>query len=259
LEVQNNKIQNQFINAQVSENADDLIGFSQGYGYSFVQTAPLVTGHDFNGGLEFDDDLSTIGVKEFCMQPASRVGDVGQKSRPGTLPIFHIFSLIPPGGGQSNQTIDFALKLLVGRMGLAPDRLKITGTDGVLAHLPVLQKYGIQQSQIRFVDLYAARIAGTGSGYFEPKGHPRSPSFETYSIEYVLPNGQEIEIGEIGLDASWGVGIGVERLTMARHDQALTWEQALKNFQTSVQSSADRQNLPLPRGYYEILGLSQPA
>ncbi|WP_186540293.1 hypothetical protein [Synechococcus sp. BIOS-E4-1] len=258
-EGRNNSIQNQFVNAQVSETASDLINFFQGYGYKLVQAGPLVTGYDFNGGLEFDDNLSLIGVNEFCIQPASRVEDVSEKSRPGTLPLFHIISLGSLDSSKPNQSVDLALKLLVGRIGLAPDRLKITGTEHVLDHLPLLQKYGIQQSQIRFVDLNEARMAGKGSGYFEPKGHPRSPSLQTYSIEYVLPDGQEIEIAEIGLNTDWGFGIGVERLTMARHDQALTWDQALKSFRTSVQSSADRQNLPLPAGYYKILELSQPA
>ena len=253
------KIQNEFVDAQVSETANDLISFFQRYGYKSVQAVPLVTGHDFNGGLEFDDDLSIIGVKKFCIQPASRVEDVSEKSKPGTLPLFHIFSLGLPGGSQPNQNIDLALKLLVSRIGLAPDRLKVTATAKVLAHLPLLRKYGIQQSQIRFVDLNEARIAGKGSGYFEPKGHPRSPSLETYSIEYVLPDGQEIEIAEIGLNTDWGFGIGVERLTMARHDQVLSWDQSLKNFRTAVQSSAELQNLPLPNGYFKILELSQPA
>lgn len=254
-----NKVKNEFVNAQVSETANDLIKFFQGYGYKLVQSGPLVTGYEFNGGLEFDDNLSMIGVNEFCIQPASRVEDVSEKSRPGTLPLFHILSLGSPGGSRSSPSIDLVLNLLLSRIGLAHDRLKITGTDNVLADLPWLKRYGIQQSQIRFVDLNEARIAGKGSGYFEPKGHPRSPSLETYSIEYVLPDGQEIEIAEIGLNTDWGFGIGVERLTMARHDQALTWDQALRSFRTSVQSSADRQNLPLPEGYYKILELSQPA
>ena len=51
------KIQNEFVDAQVSETANDLISFFQRYGYKSVQAVPLVTGHDFNGGLEFDDDL----------------------------------------------------------------------------------------------------------------------------------------------------------------------------------------------------------
>ena len=258
-EGQNNNIQNEFANAQVSETASDLISFFQGYGYKLVQAGPLVTGYDFNGGLEYDDNLLLIGVNEFCIQPASRVEDVIEKSRPGTLPLFHIISLGSLDGSKPDQSVDLALKLLVSRIGLVPDRLKITGTETVLDHLPLLQKYGIQQSQIRFVDLNQARMAGTGSGYFEPKGHPRSPSLQTYSIEYVLPDGQDSEIAEIGLNTDWGFGIGVERLTMARHDRALTWDQALRSFRTSVQSSADRQNLPLPAGYYKILELSQPA
>ena len=247
-----------YINRQVVQTRDELIHYFRGHGYSSIKPLPLVTGVDFNGGLQFDDDSSRIGPKNYVVQASARVDDVNEKNKPGTLPLFHMIALRPAGGIEPNHSIDLSLKFLVDQLKLAPSRLRVTGTTHLLAHFPLLQKYGIQKSQIRFVDFKEARIAGQGSGYFEPKGHPRSPSLETYSIEYVLPGGQELELAEIGLDGI-GLGLGIERLTMARHNQLLIWKQGLISFKDAVQASAQRQDLPLPRGYFEILGISQPA
>ena len=247
-----------YIDSQSIQMREELINYFKSYGYHSIQPLPLVTGIEFNGGLEYDDDTSQIGSNQYCIQASARVDDINEKSKPGTLPLFHVIALRPAGGIRPNQSIDLSLKFIVDQLGLAPSQLRVTGTNRLVAHLPLLEKYGIQESQIRFVDLNDARAAGKGSGYFEPKGHPRSPSLETYSIEYVLPSGQEIEIAEIGLDGT-GLGLGIERLTMARHNQLLSWNQGLKSFRDAVQASAKRQDLPLPKGYYEILGLSQPA
>ncbi|WP_115017156.1 hypothetical protein [Synechococcus sp. UW140] len=246
-----------YINLQAVQTRDELIKYFKENGYHSINPLPLVTGVEFNGGLQFDDDSLRIGARDYSIQASARVEDLSEKNKPGALPLFHVMALSPAGGIQPNQSIDLSLKFLINQLGIVHDRLRVTGTNHLSAHLPLLQQYGIQESQIRFVDLKEARIAGKGSGYFEPKGHPRSPSLETYSIEYVLPSGQEIEIVEIGLDGI-GLGLGIERLTMARHNQLLTWKQGLKSFRDAVQASAQRQDLPLPRGYFEILGLPQP-
>ena len=246
-----------YINSQSIKMRNELINYFEAHAYRPVQPLPLVTGIEFNGGLVFDDDTSQMGSNEYCIQASARVDDIDEKNKPGTLPLFHIIALSSARGIRPNQSIDLSLRFIVDQLGLVPSRLRVTGTKNLLAHLPLLKKYGLQESQIRFVDFNDARAAGKGSGYFEPKGHPRSPSFETYSIEYVMPNGQEIEIAEIGLDGT-GLGLGIERLTMARHNQLLNWTQGLKSFRDAVQASAKRQSLPLPKGYYEILGLSQP-
>ena len=158
---------------------NELINYFEAHAYRPVQPLPLVTGIEIYGGLEFDDDTSQMGSNEYCIQASARVDDIDEKNKPGTLPLFHIIALSSAGGIRPNQSIDLSLKFIVDQLGLVPSRLRVTGTKNLLAHLPLLEKYGLQESQIRFVDFNDARAAGKGPGYLDPKAHPRSPSSET--------------------------------------------------------------------------------
>lgn len=141
-------------------------------------------------------------------------------------------------------------------MGLDRNRLRLSGTEKARPLFPVLARYGVKEAKIRLVDWQEARRKGEGSGYFEPKEHPRSPSFDTVSIEYILTDGSELEIAEIGILAPHQVfGVGVERLTMARQHKLMRWQQGLPGFRHAVEQDARRQGLALPAGYYDILGL----
>ena len=68
----------------------------------------------------------------------------------------------------------------------------------------------------------------------------------------------EIELAEMGLgelpNFSAG-GFGIERVTMAKNDEARRWKDDLLTFNRRVRSLAQRMGVPLPSGYYRILGL----
>ena len=69
-----------YINRQVVQTRDELIHYFHGHGYSSIKPLPLVTGVDFNGGLQFDDDSSRIGPKNYVVQASARVDDVNEKT-----------------------------------------------------------------------------------------------------------------------------------------------------------------------------------
>ena len=244
------------LNPETRRTATEFIRYLNKRGYQPVAALPLVTGHPFNGGLQYDDS-EVLKPLHYVVQPASRIDDVTQSSRPGVLPLFHIIASAN-ARDEVGDSFDLILDYLVNVVGLDRKRLRLTGTEKARPLFPMLARYGIKESQIRLVDWQEARRKGEGSGYFEPKGHPRSPSFDTVSIEYILTDGNELEIAEIGIIAPpHGFGVGVERLTIARQNKLIHWKDVLPAFRRAVEQDARRQGLALPSGYYEILGLPQ--
>lgn len=136
---------------------------------------------------------------------------------------------------ETGASLDLTLAYLINVVGLDRQRLRLTSTEKARLLFPVLARYGVKESQIRFVDWQEARQKGEGSGYFEPKGHPRSPSFDTVSIEYIFTDGSELEIAEIGILAWQGFGVGVERVTMARQNKVMRWDDSLPGFWRAVE------------------------
>ena len=74
-----------YIDSQSIQMRNELINYFEAYAYRPIQPLPLVTGVEFNGGLEFDDDTSQIGSDEYCIQASARVDDIDEMSRPGGL------------------------------------------------------------------------------------------------------------------------------------------------------------------------------
>ena len=247
------------MDAETRKTADEFILYLHKLGYRSVAALPLVTGHPFNGGLQYDDDAGIPKPLHYVVQPASRIDDVSHRSKPGALPLFHVIAC-SKAREEVGASLDLTLAYLINGVGLDRQRLRLTSTEKARQLFPVLARYGVKESQIRFVDWQEARLKGEGSGYFEPKGHPRSPSFDTVSIEYIFPDGSELEIAEIGILAPLAnFAVGVERVTMARQNKLMRWDDSLPGFQRAVEQDARRQGRALPAGYYDILGLPRPS
>jgi len=247
------------VDAETRRTATEFIRYLDKRGYKSVAALPLVTGHSFNGGLQYDEDATILTPLHYAIQPASRIDDLSHTSRAGVLPLFHII-----GCANARNEVDASLALtldyLVNVVGLDRRRLRLTGTEKARPLFPILARYGVNETQMRLVNWQEARRKGEGSGYFEPKGHPRSPSFDTLSIEYSFPDGKELELAEIGIIApNECFGIGVERVTMARQNKLMHWEDGLPGYRRAVEQDARRQGLALPAGYYEFLGLPRPS
>lgn len=245
-------------NFSVAQTQATLTDFLNQQGYSPTAAASLITGIDYNGGLRFDDGTLS-DPSTYVVQPAARVHDVTEKSKPGILPIFTILALTTPNPAQAPKTLDLYLHALTSVVGLDPSRLRVTTTSLAAPFYSALAAHGIQSDQIRLRNLSEAKQSGTGSGYFAPVGHPSGQGFPTFSVEHVLPDGTEIEIGEYGFDSGnsnigTGFGVGLERVTMARNDLVTSWGDSLTDFKTAVMDDAAKNGMPLPSGYTIIMG-----
>lgn len=226
-------------------------------GYTAAPAASLITGHAFNGGLRYDDDTSLCSEKVYVKQQVSRVEDAAKKSQPGTLPIFTLIALDTSTPALARTASELVLAYLTGVVGLDPARLRVTTTVKSSEFLPLLAKYGVNSSQVRMRGWDEAVKDGSGSGYFAPPGHPAKPQAASFSLEYVMPDGRELEIAELthsdGKGRSSG-GIGVERVEMARTGRAPSWDSGLAALSRALQEESKRTGAPIPPGAAVLMG-----
>lgn len=243
-----------------ADSKDSVPGFDEFLrerGYVAVSPAPLLTGHPFNGGLRYDDIAATVGDSQYIKQQCARVEDAGKKGTPGTLPLFTIIGLNTSTPALARTASNLFLEYLTKVVQLDPARLRVTTTDNSAVFFPLLAKWGITAKQIRIRQWQEAVTAGSGSGYFAPDGHPDGASAPSYSLEYVMPNGSEIEIAEIthdpaGISGRSSGGIGVERVEMARTGQPIAWADRLALFNRLVNEESSKTNVMLPPGVAAI-------
>lgn len=229
-------------------------------GYAPIAASPLITEIPFNDGLAFDEHFDSSRDALYVVQPCSRVEDVHKKDSPGTLPRFTIFGVVPAPNTPVADPVADIVGFLTGPAGIDPARLRVTTTDLSRAVFPLLAELGIASDRIRLQPVEKAMREGAGSGFFAPAGHPHHPAIPTFSVEFVMADGSEIEIAEIATEPGddSGGAIGLERVTMARNDRLITWSEQLPVFKQSVEEDAESRGVALPVGYYEILGLPRP-
>lgn len=244
-----------------AETQAEFEGYLQQRGLTESPTQPLISGIEFNGGLRYDDDPSTLTNANYVKQIAARPEDVEKKDNPGTLPIFTLMGVPTTTPEQAVVATDLIMTYLTGPVGLDMDRLRVTTTDRSAQFFPQLDKYGISTEQITLRPWDEAVADGSGSGFFAPAGHPGSPAVPSFSIEYMLSSGLRLELTEItygdGTVPTLG-GIGVERVSMARNDLVTTWADSLPAFKSAVEESVAATGAARPAGYYKILEQKQP-
>ena len=233
-------------------------------GYAAGASKPLLTGVDHNGGLTYDEDGFGRGSARslYVIQPCARVEDAQAHRKPGTLPFFTIIALYPAEAVTAQRRTSDLLEFLTAVAGLDSKRLRVTTTELAKPLFADFERYGISSEQIRLRPVAEAQAEGAGSGWFEPKGHPNAPAFASYSVEFVMEDGNEIEIAESAVEFApphnGVVAVGLERLAMARNEQLMNWDDGAKAFKETVEAEAQRTGKPLPGGYFNILGLPKP-
>jgi hypothetical protein len=235
----------------VEETKQQAIRFMNHNGFHSTPAAPLISGLQFNGSLNYDDHIADKTHDLWVLQRCARVEDALTKGKAGTLPMFTILSLSTARGGSKERGASNIWNYLVNIVGLDPKKLRITTTEFARPLFAFFARYGVEESQIRLRSVDEARQQGNGSGYFEPKGHPHGPSFPTYSIEFVMPDGQELEIAEIDLEQRVA-GFGVERVAMARNERLISWNESLPAFEAAINEEVERRGKNIPAGYYTI-------
>jgi hypothetical protein len=257
----------------VNETKVRTLRYFQKQGYSRVAPVSIISDLDYNEGLNYDEAVYfDDNQARFVLQSCSRSEDIAHKNKPGTLPIFTIlgysWQLDSDFTGPTKLLFDY----LIGHVGLDPSRLRVTTTELAEPLFSTFEFYGVFLPQIRLRSLQEAKDSGDGSGFFRPHGHPDSPDFPTYSVEYVFSAKtqekqksydfdtpiNEIELAEIGLNNDFGFSagaIGLDRVMMAKNDKAMYWESYLPVFKHAVLAEAQREQKQLPLGYHKILGL----
>lgn len=62
------------VDAETRRTAAELVRYLDKRGYQSDLASPLVTGHPFNGGLQYDEDATILKPLHYVIQPASRIG-----------------------------------------------------------------------------------------------------------------------------------------------------------------------------------------
>jgi len=237
---------------------DNLSQYFTKAGYVAVPAAPIISGISFNGGLNYDENLPKSQKAIYVIQPSSRIEDIAKKNQKGSLPLFTIFGIANASNNNQVEHTKLVFTYLISVLRLNPKLMSITSTELIKPLLPTLASYGIAENQIQLRPLAEAKKIGDGSGWFAPAGHPQTPNVPTYSVEYQMPDGRQIEIAELPIGLNAG-GFGIERLAMAKNQAYLSWNDCLPQFKDLVQVDAQKNRQTLPIGYYEISGLPKPA
>lgn len=235
----------------------EAIQFFLHKGYRDIGELPLVTNEAFNGGLRYDDDMRGVAGATFRVQHCSRVEDLRGKGKRGVLPFFTMFAASAPAAAKPEFFSD-VFAFLIDRQHLDPKKMTVTTTRLAKAHFPLFKQWGIPERQMRQREVEEAQSRGDGSGFFAPKGHPRCPGFPSFSIQYQFPDGGEIEIAEVifpgqkSEDPQAGVGIGLERLAMAKGLEAPTWAEALQKMHAHIVREIKERGGDVPQGYKSL-------
>lgn len=232
-------------------------------GFAELHPYTLTTTFDFNGGVRYDDTAETPAVPRWVrLQGCARLEDIGRRDKVGVLPYFHILSLGIGRPKFHGELLTLGLDFLINKLRFAPDRLALISTDNLDVHNLHLKRHGLKPDQVLKRDLNEARAAGTGDGYFEPQGHPHTPSFPSVSVYYFkdakpsklkYPLDGALEVGEFSVHPEPGHaelgGFGMERLQMAQGLATPTFEESRQELLEVLKSEARDHCHPLPPAY----------
>lgn len=238
--------------------AESATAFFGNLGFTRQPPLDLLTGEAFNGGLRYDEtDSGDPKGKSVRIQPSARIDDISERNRPGVLAAFNIIG-VEDADADDGTVLPAVLKFLIDERGLDPAKMLFVSTEDFRPYIEHLDDVGAELIVERALE--EARMAGDGSGYFEPDGHPHAPSHPTVGLYYPVPGSEPdgdpvyppagyIEIGEVGLAPSMGAGLGVERIAMAEGAPGPDFEETRLNLLRTIEDEAERTGKPLPDGY----------
>lgn len=250
-------------------------GYFEALGYRRIESMPLITGYEFNGGVCYDDTRpeAPTGLTVF-EQPCCRVEDLVVPARPGVLAGFTICQVRASRPAYRGELVEQTLAFLNTEAGLDPARLVIVTTDAFEGLERFAEQRGVGGQQIVTREIEEAVAAGDGSGYFAPKGHPYDPRMWTAGV-YYAPEAQDfgsplsypldgfLEIGEIVLsrsdqsdDRSEMASLGIERLGMARGDGRYSFQESVQAAIAMIDKEASANQIERPTAYSKLTELA---
>ena len=210
--------------------------------------------------MQYDDGGFHRGDNAYVVQSCAKVADIANRNNPGTLPFFHQYVLRRPRA-MDDEKAEIFLDCLIHGTGLSPRSPCVTTTLLAERFIPVMASQGIAHRQIRIQKLATAQADPSGSGWFSDHGVPGNPGHPTFSVEHVMSDGMEIELGEFGfaIDRSYsGSDIGIERAAMALSGKLAHWGDTLAAFTSAATAQAGASGAALPTGFYKNLGQTVP-
>ena len=266
--------------AQAAGEAHSYAEYLTGLGYQGIAPADLITGHNFNGGLSYDEShdyhrKAPGGEPEkwFVLQNCARLDDIAKRNERGVLAYFHILGCVNNTPDHPGEVLQQVLAFLLGQAKLIPERLFVVATEHADPYLERVESAAVAKEQIVTRPFDEAHATGDGSGYFRPDGHPTGPELHSLSLHYVPPGidiGTEhkyplpdhLEIGEFLFRPKNKPGsavemfsLGVERLAMAQGTSAGDFETSRKRLLASLEKEAGRKNVALPKAYHDFSAL----
>ena len=230
--------------------------------FQLAPIQPIIVNNIFNGGLLYDAHLEGLNANKgwLVRQPCARVDDLPKKSIPGVLPIFNQLAFkFSVSVSPDDATSCLFKSFLIGALNLDETRLQVTTTNKNLEDTSVGKVLLHLSIQLKIVSHEVALKYGTGSGYFCPyeeyaQLYPDACGV-SYSIEYLMPDGNYIEIGEILCPNSLPAAgsFGLERLLMAKTEKYMMWTDTLPTFRRFVEEESNKAGVPLSQGYFSIV------
>ena len=110
--------------ASVEDTKALAISYFSSRGYEAAVPKPIITGADYNGGLNYDEDGFGTGSKRslYVVQPCARVEDAKARGKAGTLPVFTLFAICPAETETAQRRTSDLLEFLTAGAGLDPKR-----------------------------------------------------------------------------------------------------------------------------------------
>ena len=240
-------------------------------GYELLPARPLITGHEFNGGLLYDDTQPVFKPGNWVVvQDCGRLEDIKEPADTATLAHFHILSVQLEKPAYPGELLSPGLDYLINTEGLDPEKLVIVSIEQFKPYAAIAARFGIDESQIVYRSLSEAKAAGDGSGFFRPEGHPYTDGRSTVSIHYAASNDIPtrnisyslqglLELGEVGLNLVPEIdtpveaaGFGIERIKMALDHDVHSHKTSKLILVEKLNKEASARGVDLPRAYHEL-------
>ncbi|MGI9554247.1 MAG: hypothetical protein ACR2NC_04915 [Thermodesulfobacteriota bacterium] len=247
---------------------EELITYFKAKGYKLYPKKDLITEHEFNGGLRYDEGTDeTHPGKWMRMQNCGRIEDIANMDNQGILAYFHILGIKNDNPTYEGEMLSEILNYFINVAGLDPNKIVLVSTHWLNPYRTHIDKFNISQEQIIIRPYREVVDKGDGSGLFAVEGHPYNLYIPCVSIHYIFNEKhttpktthhyvRHMELAEIMLNVGPNqenntdyAGIGIERIRMAKGQKINSYQQSKNQLKLALEKESKIRNVPLPKAY----------
>ena len=256
-----------------AENQEKIVRYFKTKGFTLVPKHSLITDHDFNHGLRYDDEpIEELNGKWMRLQDCGRVEDISKLDNFGVLAYFHILTLADYKPKFQGEMLSEVLFYLINEAGLDPRKIVLVSTDWINHYKSHINNFNIDSNQIILRPYREIIAKSDGSGLYSVKDHPYSPNYPTVSIHYISDYGRktqgikikgnsnssvtDLEICEISLNVGPNekmntefAAIGIERLKMAQGHSLFSYEESKNQLISALEDESKFRQIDLPKAH----------